>query len=198
MATDIYIIYKKVKQRVHRARHDRMREAAEAALAVCRNVLESPTLPAVARFRALEIQWLAYATSRAACLADELERAIASGDFVVNRPFMKNFSAGHDPSRGTIYCMTCADAPGLIRVGHTQDSILKRRQKFAARYNLTDLRIPLWKGVKRPALVEYSIHEALRDRRVIGPNGTSDWFAATVPQVARVALRVIRKLKLGL
>lgn len=186
--TNLYITYKKVKQRISRSRDPIARTAAEAAAAAAADLIKCPTLKGVNIFRKIERKWLSLATAGALPLADEFENAIRSKSFIVERPAMNAHHAGWNPPHGTVYCLVCNEMPGCVKVGATTLTVNKRSQLLAGKHCLTGVRITFSLEVGSPSKVEATVHKALRRLRVHGPNGSMEWFKVQ-PKVAEREVR---------
>lgn len=184
--TNLYITYKKVKQRIGRAKSKEERIAAEAAKVAAKSVIDKPTLTNVKIFRAKEMKWLRYASMSARLLADEFENAIRSKSYKVERSFMKTNHTGWAPKKGIVYCLTCLEMPGCVKVGATTLKLEKRLQLYA-RHSLSQLSVPFKIETDNPSLVEERAQRILSKNRVRGPNGgqSSEWFRVTVDEASR-------------
>jgi hypothetical protein len=191
---NLYITYKKVKQRIARAKSPEIRHAAEAATAAAASLIQGPTVSGARAFRAVERKWLVLASSSARPLADEFEHAIRAKCFVVQRPTMNARHAGWSPPRGTVYCLTCAEMPGCVKVGATTLTTTKRAQLLAGRQSLSGIEVPFSLEVEDPSLVEDLAHKSLKAFRVPGPgrSTSNEWFQVSVRAAARAVRAAAR------
>jgi hypothetical protein len=188
---NLYLTYMKVRQRIRRASDERCRVAAEEAADAARKIIESPTLKRVASFRRCEDRWLSYAGARARSLADEFESAIRSGTFTVERPILSTRYAGWKPKTGTVYCLSCDDMPGCVKIGATTQSARDRAALLAKRYSLSGVTVFFSLLVDDPSAVEERAQLSVEHLRVRGPKGSksNEWFRLG----QRSAIRVLKE-----
>lgn len=178
---NLYEVYKQVKGRT-RGKHCQTtiaiaRRAAEAAKAI----LSDPTVEAVARFRALEREWSMRPDVRSnhVVLADRFYDAIVSRSYVIERPYIKNFSCGHNPAQGYVYCLKSSDKPDCLKIGATAMAMEKRIAKFKGRHQLDDLEVAFSILVAEPFRVEDLVHKAFKDLRIARGE---EWFQVKLRQ----------------
>jgi hypothetical protein len=195
--TDLWVTYKKVKQRIKRAKSVETRRKAEAMARIAKRIRDQPSPDLLGEFRKAEDDWIKSwdVSISAVRLADEFEKAIQSGEYVVIHPPIKTPSLGFDPERGIVYCAEISSEKGQLKIGSTTMTMRDRLAKYRTKYRCPAKEI-FSMYVTFPARVEKRAHELLRGRRLIGSGkGDSNERFATD---AETAIRAIQAAALEL
>jgi hypothetical protein len=194
MATDptnLYETYKNVYQRIRRSRGARLIYAQQAAL-LAKQVIEQRTLASVRALRVVEQAWITSGSGPSKSMADVFERAIRSKNYVLGRPILSTSAFGWNPDKGVVYAFSCAEYPGLIKIGATggsPDALRQRLDAYATRHRISSIRVVTSLHATNPSELERKIHDELAEFRTRGAGKSNEWFAVTETRVRKIFAR---------
>ena len=189
--TDLYRIYRALKQRASRAESGTTaRDYAEETVEAMAIILDEPTednctalIEAEKRFLRLSKTTVNY--------GDQVLDAITSGDYEIKRPYYNRVNIdAESPQIGFIYIAQTDHKPNQIKIGYTTTSIETRFRQYKHRYGYK-LDLYFSEQVKFPAAIECGVAAELRKLRVSGMiHGDSIEWYKTSPEEA---LKVLKK-----
>jgi len=195
---NLYDIFKQVKQRACTPKSAETERKAEAMIAAAERIVsETPSLELVAEFRKAEELWRAsYDVSASTkSMADRLEAAIRSRNYVVKIWPGNKLATGYNPVSGLVYCVRDASKPGQLKIGVTTMKLRARLQKMETRYGYENVQPLFVINVSKPAEIEHHAQERLRVCRVTGKTkGDSvEWYRATAIEFVRAVVDTVEE-----
>jgi T5orf172 domain len=177
MKYDLEQLYRSVKARVKRSADDPEKlKFAETAAKFAREFRDSPNIENLNLFKAAEVEWSYYSSTQRLFWMD-FEDALNSGDFCVNRSFIKTASSSWNPSSGWIYLAVAKDKPGRIKIGHTTTALHKRFDLYQRRYGyLIEAIYANW--IPYPKEIEKLAEEKFKKHRVSSNTigDSNEWY----------------------
>lgn len=188
---NLYEIYKRVKQRVKRAKKSAgTQQKGEVMLAAAACINEKQTLKLVKEFRKAEELWRKSGdvSSATTSLADQFESAIRSGHFVVEKWQGNTHANGYNPDViGLVYCAMVPSKPGQLKIGVTTQPQRDRLKQMENRHGHDNIQ-PLFSiKVFRPYEIEDFVQNRLISCHVgkYAKGDSKEWYYASPIEVAR-------------
>jgi hypothetical protein len=173
---NIYETYRKVKQRIKRCTGPR-KTLAELAAQAAKDILQTPTLTSVAKFRKLESKWLLLSNKNSTPIAEEFYNAIQANNFEIKKTYSSH-KTDWNPKIGYLYCFASKDYPGIVKIGATTSSVDRRLNEYKTRRRLNHLKVVIAIRTKNPSLKERKIHGLLKQYKVYPEtiSKSNEWF----------------------
>lgn len=200
--TNLYDIYKQVKQRTRTPKSAETERKAEAMIAAAEHIVTPTATPRsrlvlVEKFRKAEELWCAsYDVSASTkSMADQFKAAICSKNFVVKMWPGNKLATGYNPVSGLVYCVRDASKPGQLKIGVTTMKLRARLQKMQTRYGYENIQPLFVINVSKPAEIEHHAQEKLRGCRVTGmTKGDSvEWYHTNAIEFARAVVDTVEE-----
>ena len=172
---DLYKTYKLMKQRAQR-RHDdivsqELCKTAQSIFYVGGN--EEDILAKIQKIISLEKE-LQFGLK---CYGQEMQSAVVSGEYSINRPYAIRHRFDESNHEGLIYVMTSTSRSGQAKLGATTQSMDQRLKSYQSKYQYV-VQAEKWKNVAKPFVLENKVAQKLSKYRVTG-NTTGDsieWY----------------------
>ena len=172
---DLYKTYKLMKQRAKRRHGDivsqELCKTAQSIFYVGGN--EEDILAKIQNIISLEKE-LQFGLK---CYGQEMQSAVVSGEYSINRPYAIRHRFDESNYEGLIYVMTSTSRSGQAKLGATTQSMDQRLKSYQSKYQYV-VQAEKWKNVAKPFVLENKVAQKLSKYRVTG-NTTGDsieWY----------------------
>ena len=172
---DLYKTYKLMKQRAKRRHGDVVShdlcKTAQSIFYVGGN--EEDILAKIQNIISLETE-LQFGLK---CYGQEMQSAVVSGEYSINRPYAIRHRFDESNHEGLIYVMTSTSRSGQAKLGATTQSMDQRLKSYQSKYQYV-VQAEKWKNVAKPFVLENKVAQKLSKYRVTG-NTTGDsieWY----------------------
>ena len=172
---DLYKTYKLMKQRAKRRYDDivsqELCKTAQSIFYVGGN--EEDILAKIQTIISLETE-LPFGLK---CYGQEMQSAVVSGEYSINRPYAIRHRFDESNYEGLIYVMTSTSRSGQAKLGATTQSMDQRLKSYQSKYQYV-VQAEKWKNVAKPFVLENKVAQKLSKYRVTG-NTTGDsieWY----------------------
>jgi len=172
---DLYKTYKLMKQRAKRRHGDivsqELCKTAQSIFYVGGN--EEDILAKIQNIISLETE-LQFGLK---CYGQEMQSAVVSGEYSINRPYAIRHRFDESNYEGLIYVMTSTSRSGQAKLGATTQSMDQRLKSYQSKYQYV-VQAEKWKNVAKPFVLENKVAQKLSKYRVTG-NTTGDsieWY----------------------
>ena len=172
---DLYKTYKLMKQRAKRRHGDivsqELCKTAQSIFYVGGN--EEDILAKIQNIISLEKE-LQFGLK---CYGQEMQSAVVSGEYSINRPYAIRHRFDESNYEGLIYVMTSTSRSGQAKLGATTQSMDQRLKSYQSKYQYS-VQAEKWKNVAKPFVLENKVAQKLSKYRVTG-NTTGDsieWY----------------------
>lgn len=189
--------YQKYKMMVQRSKRNPQCKVSEKIVAVARGMFSAGATRNKILATVIEIQSLeVFLPKNLKRYGKELELAVLSGTYTVNRPYQIRHKFEKQHLSGVIYLLSSPQKRGRLKLGATTLPIEKRIALFKSRYGY-QVKLVAAKTVKNVFLLEDMVSKSLDIYKVSGctEGASNEWYAISFSKIWQQIEIAEKKLK---
>jgi hypothetical protein len=193
MKYDLEQLYRSIKARVKRSMNNPAKlKLAETAAKYAREFRDSPSKANLNLFKVAEIEWSELSRAKR-FFWEDFEDALNTGNYCVNRSFIKTASSSENPSLGWIYLAIAEKKRNLIKIGYTTTTLGKRFYQYQRRYGYP-IEAIYSKWIPYPKEIEKLAEEKLKKHRISSNihGDSNEWYKLNASYCKRVITQLIK------